>query len=177
VQPFSLNVIGSAPVAFSLAATDVDGDPLNFAYTTVGVVGKATGAAPNLLYTPPVSGSGTMIVGYMANDGQANSGAGFVFISYNPVGNPPPVVALVTPATNLTVAKSTPVTLTATASDADGIKKVEFYVGASLVGTAIAAPYSVTWSTALAGRYQVVAKAYDNLNASTYTQPTFVTVP
>lgn len=53
---------------------------------------------------------------------------------------------------------------------------MEFYVGATLVGTAVAAPYTRNWSTATTGRYQVVAKAYDNLNASTYTQPVFVTV-
>lgn len=176
VQPFSLNLIGPAPVSFALTATDADNDPLSFFSTTSGVVGKITGAAPNLTCTPPPSGGGTLIVGYMVNDGQANSGSGFVFISFNSVSATPPSVALVTPAANLTVSKSTPLALTATASDADGIKKVEFYIGPTLVGTAVAAPYTMNWSTANAGRYQVVAKAYDNLNASTYTQPVFVTV-
>lgn len=175
VQPVSLNVIGNAPVKFTLAATDADNDALNFFYTSSGVVGTVTGTAPNLTCTPPAGGSGCMIAGYMANDGLANSGAGYVFISFNPVSATPPTVALTTPA-NLTVNNSTAVALTATASDSDGIKKVEFYVGPTLVGTALTAPYAINWSSATAGRYQVVAKAYDNLNASTYTQPVFITV-
>ncbi|MEY2880466.1 MAG: hypothetical protein RLZZ15_2846 [Verrucomicrobiota bacterium] len=176
VQPIALNVLGSAPVAFALAATDADNDPLTFAYTTSGIVGTVTGTAPNLTYTPPAAGAtGTMIVGYLANDNLANSGAGYVFISSNPAGATPPAVALTIPA-NLVVNNSAVVALTATANDADGIKKVEFYVGPSLVGTALAAPYTCNWSSATAGRYQVVVKAYDNLNAATYTQPAFVTV-
>jgi len=176
VQPISLNIIGSAPVNFTLAATDADNDPLNFFYTTSGVVGVVTGTAPNLACTPPVSGSGSMICGYMANDGLANSKAGYIFISFNPTGRTPPTIALTTPAASITVNTYTNVALTAAASDSDGIKKVEFYVGPSLVGTAVAAPYTCNWSSASPGRYQVVAKAYDNLNASTYTQPVFITV-
>ena len=98
------------------------------------------------------------------------------FPSNNPVGVTPPAVTLVTPAANTVVAKSAVVALPATAIDSDGIKKVEFFVGPTFVGTALAAPYTVNWSTATAGRYQVVAKAYDNLNASTYTQPVFISV-
>ena len=88
--PQSFNVIGSAPVAITLVATDADGDPLTYAYSASGVVGSVTGTAPTLTYTPPLTGSGTMIVGYNANDGKITSAPGYSYISFNPAGNPPP---------------------------------------------------------------------------------------
>ena len=174
--PFSLNLTGPAPVAVTLTGYDPDGDPLTFAFTKSGVVGTLTGRAPNLVCTPPATGTGSMIVGFTSYDGQAVSAPAFIFISFNSPNNPPPTVALKSPGIYSVAGKSTPVTLTATASDPDGISKVEFYVGAKLVGTAFTAPYSVTWTTAIAGRYQVVVKAYDKLNASAYTQPSFISV-
>ncbi len=173
--PSSLNLIGTAPVMITLAAFDADGDPLVYASSAQVPAGSLTGVAPNFVFTPP-AGSGSAVVGYNANDGHVTSAPGYIYITYNAPGNPPPVVAFASPLANTTVAKSTPVTLTATASDANGIKKVEFYVGARFVGAAVAAPYTCNWSTATAGRYQIVAKAYDNLNAATFTQPLFVTV-
>lgn len=173
--PQSFNLIGPAPVALTLLASDPDGDPLTYGSTTVGLVGTLTGKAPNLTYTPP-AGSGSFLIGYNATDGQATSAPGFAFVSFNTAANPPPTVALISPAANAVVAKSAPVQLTATASDPQGVKKVEFYVGYTLVGTALSAPYTLNWSSAAAGRYQVVAKAYDNQNAAAFTQPVFITV-
>ena len=58
-------------------------------------------------------------------------------------------------------------TLSATASDSDGtISKVEFYNGATLLGTDTTSPYSFTWSSVAAGTYTVKAVAYDNSGAS-----------
>lgn len=173
--PQSFNLIGPASVAIPLKAYDPDGDPLSYAYSAQTGIGTLTGTAPNFTYTPP-AGNGSLIVGYNAYDGQATAAPGYSFISFNADGNPPPAVALTSPLAGAAVGKSSVVTITATAGDTDGIKKVEFYVGARLVGTALAAPYSVNWSTATMGRYQIVAKAYDNLNAATFTQPVFVTV-
>ena len=174
--PASFNLSGPAPVAITLVAYDADGDPLSYASSSSGVVGTIAGTAPNFTYTPPASGNGTFIIGYNANDGQVTSTPGYSFISFNAPGNLPPVVALTSPAASSIVAPGTLVKLTATASDADGIKKVEFYVGAKLVGNSSVAPYTLTWSTPTPGRYQVVAKATDTLNAATFTQPAFITV-
>jgi hypothetical protein len=172
--PASFNVAG--PVAITLTAYDPDGDPLTYKYSSSGAFGTLTGTAPNFTYTPPATGNGTFILGYNANDGSATSAPAYCFIAFNAPGNPPPVVTLTAPSANSSIAPAAPVKLTATASDPHGIKKVEFYVGAKLVGTALAAPYSLTWSTPTPGRYQVVAKATDTLNASTFTQPVYITV-
>lgn len=72
-----------------------------------------------------------------------------------------PTVQLFGTPTGLIAPGST--TLTATASDAVGIAKVEFYRGSTLIGTDTAAPYSqaVNLSVADAGTIAFTAKAYD----------------
>jgi hypothetical protein len=58
----------------------------------------------------------------------------------------PPTVAIVSPAANTTVSGAS-VALTATASDNVGVASVQFTVDGASVGSATAAPYSVTWNT------------------------------
>jgi hypothetical protein len=59
----------------------------------------------------------------------------------------PPTVALTSPAAGATVSNT--VTITATASDAVGIKKVDFYLDSGvLLGTASGLPYSISWNSA-----------------------------
>ena len=43
---------------------------------------------------------------------------------------------------------------------------MEFYNGTTLLGTSTTSPYSYSWTNVAAGTYAVLAKAYDNLNAS-----------
>jgi Big-like domain-containing protein len=58
--------------------------------------------------------------------------------------------------------------LAADASDSDGaIAKVDFYQGATLLGTATAAPYRFTWSNVPAGVYSVTAVATDDRGGTT----------
>ena len=90
--------------------------------------------------------------------------------------NTPPTVSLSAPADGATYTAPATIDLTASASDSDGIDRVEFYQGSSLLGTATASPYSYTWNNVPAGTYTLTAKAYDSLGASTVTAPVNVTV-
>jgi leucyl aminopeptidase len=67
-------------------------------------------------------------------------------------------VAITSPADQSSVTNS--VTIAATASDASGINKVEFYVDWNLKVTIAAAPYNFNWS-ATAGSHTVAAMAYN----------------
>jgi chitodextrinase len=81
--------------------------------------------------------------------------------------NQPPLVALTSPVNDSVFAPSSGVTLSATASDADGsITRVEFYAGATLLGATTAKPYSLAWTPAESGFYRFTAKAFDNGGAS-----------
>lgn len=83
-----------------------------------------------------------------------------------PVANVAPRVQMAASASSLTAGGS--VTLTATASDADGtVSKVEFFQGSVKLGEDLSAPYTYTWSNVAAGTYSLTAKATDNAGAST----------
>ena len=68
------------------------------------------------------------------------------------------------------------IALTADATDSDGIARVEFYQGSTLLGASTASPYAYTWNNVPAGNYVLTAKAYDSLGASTVSSPVNVTV-
>jgi parallel beta-helix repeat protein len=91
--------------------------------------------------------------------------------------NVPPTVALTSPFPGSNSGGAASVTLMATASDRDGsVSRVEFYAGATLVGTDTTSPYSVVWPNPSPGTYSLTAKAYDNLNASTVSASVAFTV-
>ena len=61
-------------------------------------------------------------------------------------------------------------------SDPDGtIAKVDFYDGATLIGTAIVAPYTYSLTLNALGALVVTARAYDNKGAQTTSTPVVVT--
>lgn len=82
--------------------------------------------------------------------------------------NSSPSVSITSPTTGSVFATPATVTINATATDADGsVSNVEFYNGATLLGSDNTSPYSYTWSGVTVGSYAITAKAYDNLGAST----------
>ncbi|MCB2378518.1 Ig-like domain-containing protein [Hymenobacter sp. BT635] len=94
-----------------------------------------------------------------------------------PPTNTPPTVSLTAPAGGATFTAPASITVTATAADTDGtVAKVEFYNGATLLGTDTSSPYSYTWAGVAAGTYSLSAKATDNANATTTSAAVSVTV-
>ena len=89
---------------------------------------------------------------------------------YKPIGwrhpgsaNVPPTVVLTSPVTGTSVLAPASVVVSADASDGDGsVSRVDFYAGATLIGSDSTAPYSVTWSNVGAGSYALTAVAVDN---------------
>ncbi|GAL84846.1 bifunctional acetylxylan esterase/xylanase, CBM4 module [Sporocytophaga myxococcoides] len=74
-----------------------------------------------------------------------------------------PKVALTGPANNTTFKAGANITLTATASDADGsITIVEFYNGTTKLGEDATSPYSFDWNNVAEGNYKLTAVASDN---------------
>jgi hypothetical protein len=96
---------------------------------------------------------------------------------FDPGGNPPPSVSLISPTEGAVISPApADIVLEATASDADGIDHVEFYSGATMVGSKATAPYKVTLSQAAAGSYTFTAKAFDTLLNSRVSAAVHVTV-
>ncbi len=95
----------------------------------------------------------------------------------DPVANVNPTVSITSPSDNATFTTPENITLTSTASDADGsISKVEFYDGPTLLGAATASPFTYTWANAAAGPHTITTKATDNSGAVTTSSPINITV-
>lgn len=94
--------------------------------------------------------------------------------------NMPPSVSLTTPTSGTLHTASTPITLTANATDGNGsINRVDFYANGALIGTGTGAGidrYSFNWNTAAAGNHSLTARATDNQGAITTSSAVNITV-
>ncbi|WNG62802.1 hypothetical protein F0U59_26430 [Archangium gephyra] len=92
------------------------------------------------------------------------------------VDNTAPVTAVSAPAQGALLRGTVPVS--ATASDAVGVTKVEFYAGTTLLGTSTIAPYAVSWDTAsvASGSVTLTTKAYDAVGNVSVSAARTVTV-
>lgn len=89
----------------------------------------------------------------------------------------PPTVGSVFPGTGQTLTVGQALNLQAVVSDADGgIASVAVYANGVLVGTSVAAPYSISWTPTLAGTYSIVYVVTDTQGATTVTTPVSVVV-
>ena len=82
------------------------------------------------------------------------------------VANAVPSIALVLPQSGQQFAVGGTINLVAKASDADGsVARVDFYAGSTIVGSAMAAPFSLVWTGVPAGTYVLTARSVDNHGA------------
>jgi hypothetical protein len=94
-----------------------------------------------------------------------------------PPANLAPSVSLDSPNANAAFTAPASVSLAATANDSDGaVARVEFYAGASLIGSVVAPPYAMTWTNVVAGSYTLTARAIDSASASTTSAPVAIVV-
>lgn len=81
-----------------------------------------------------------------------------------------PFVSITSPLNGATLISPVTVNIDVDASDIDGtISKIEFYNGATLIGTDNVHPYTFEWAAVPVGDYKVIAKGFDNLNAFSYS--------
>jgi len=76
----SVTTAPGTPVAITLEATDVDGDPLNYTLS-LPAHGGLSGNAPNLTYTPDSGFTGADSFTFQASDGQSTSNLATVSIT------------------------------------------------------------------------------------------------
>ena len=91
----------------------------------------------------------------------------------------PPSVSITFPTNGSVFSATTNITITASATDSDGISRVDFFMGTnypSLIGSATNSPYSKVCRITSNGSHDLLAKATDKMGASTYSAPVKVTV-
>jgi sugar lactone lactonase YvrE/regulation of enolase protein 1 (concanavalin A-like superfamily) len=89
-----------------------------------------------------------------------------------------PTVTITAPADAASFSAPGSIGLSATASPGTGaaVKQVEYYAGSTLIGSASAAPYTVTWSNVPAGSYALTAKVTDSLGQTATSPAVSITV-
>lgn len=137
------------------------------------LIGTATTAPYTVTWAAATAGSYSITAKATTSAGGVGTSAA-VNIT---VTNQPPTVSLTSPASGATYPAPATINLAAAASDPDGtVQRVDFYSGATLVGSSTSAPFSATWSNVAAGSYSLTAKATDNGGSQTTSSPVAVTV-
>ena len=88
-----------------------------------------------------------------------------------------PVVTLTSPAEGSTYVTPINISLSATASDADGtISKVEFLDNDVVLGEVLNSPYTFAWNNAPGGAHSLAARATDNSGNATISKAVHITI-
>ncbi|MDQ3908415.1 MAG: Ig-like domain-containing protein, partial [Acidobacteriota bacterium] len=166
----------SATVTVQVSASDNVGVTRVELYADGGLVGTKTAAPYAFSWNTDPLAETTHTLQAKAYDAANNVGTSSpvsVTVKHDVT---PPTVSLTAPAAGSTLAGT--VTVSANASDDKGVARVEFYKGATLIGTDTTAPYSVQWNTSAEapGAYTLTARAYDTGGNSTTSAGVNVTV-
>jgi len=166
-----------ATVAISAAASDADGTIAGvdfFAGTTL--VGTATASPYNFTWNNVAAGTYSLTA-VARDDSGATTTSAAQTINVNSPPNQAPTVSLTAPANGASFTAPASITVSASASDADGtVSKVDFFAGTTLIGTDTTSPYSITWNNVGTGSYSLTAVATDNVGATTTSAARTITV-
>ncbi|WP_198938009.1 Ig-like domain-containing protein, partial [Pelomonas sp. KK5] len=168
----------TAPASITVTASAADSDgtvaSVDF-YAGATKIGTATSAPYSISWSGMAAGTYSLTAVATDNLGATTTSAA-VAVTVNALANSAPTVNLSAPNGTSYTAPAT-IALSATAADSDGtIAKVEFYAGATKIGTATSAPYTMSWASVAAGSYSITAVATDNLGATATSTPVTVTV-
>lgn len=169
--------VAGTPVAFTAAPSGGNGPIAQVQFFVNGAsLGAADAAAPYAAtWTPLAPGNYSLLA--VATDSAGLSSSTAAAINVRVEGNRPPSVALSSPPAGTSVNSGATVSLSAVASDPDGtVVSVTYLANGNVVGTAVAAPFSVAWVPGAAGSYTVTAQATDNSGNVTVSSPVTVTV-
>ena len=160
----AVGTVVTAPSSLTLMAdaTDADGIAKVAFYQNNNLLTEDTQAPYSFDWSNIAAGNYNLKA--VATD-NANATATSLIVSV--IVNAPPAVSITSPANNATFTDSS-VTITASASDADGsVTKVEFFRNGTPLGEDTSAPYSFAWSNAPEGSSTLTAVATDTYGATT----------
>lgn len=160
-------VLISATASDNLGVTQVE------FYAESTLIGTDTSAPYEVSWNSTSMADGLRVLKAKAHDAAGNTATSSIVVTLD---NTPPDAALTSPAQNAYVRGT--VLINATASDTQGIARVEFYDGATLIGTDFNSSYQGAWYTAgvANGAHTLTAKAFDNAGNVSTTASVAVTV-
>jgi hypothetical protein len=168
---------GSIPISSN--PTDSDGSISSVTYYagTQSIGSSTTGPSYQITWSSVPAGVYNLFAVATDNNG-ATTASSSINVNVNPA-NSGPTVKIESPLEGTIFAAGSNIGLSAKATDSDGtLSKVEFFAGATLVGTATTPGpdniYSVTWNNVASGAYALKARATDNANG--FTDSTIVNI-
>lgn len=159
------SVPAGTAVTFSASASDSDGSVTAVSFYANGALLGTDASSPySITWTPSVAGSYNLTAVATDNVGATTTSSA---TSLTVVANALPVVTLTSPTSGSSFTAPASMTISASASDADGtVAKVDFYANGALLGSDATSPFSFAWSGVSAGNYSLTAIATDNLGAA-----------
>jgi hypothetical protein len=163
-----------ATVPLAASATDSDGAVRQLEFLLDGAVVATTNIAPfshTLFNLPP----GNYVLAARATD---NEDAVTLSEPVTILVGQPAGISLATPGPNSSFSSLMSIPLAVALSPAPGttLLKVEYFDGATPIGTAVEAPFSFTWTNAPGGTHQISAKVTDSRGIVASTVPVAVSV-
>lgn len=156
--------VGTANIVLTASAADGDGTITKVNFFRNGVLIGTSTVAP-FKYTWVTAAAGPFSITSSATDNKGAVGTSAA-VPVTVTNNIAPSVILTAPVANANLTAPASITLAAEATDNDGtITKVDFYNGATLIGSDNAAPYNFNWANVASGTYSVTAKATDDKGA------------
>jgi len=158
--PANIAISANATASGAIAISKVD------FYDGANLLGTATAAPYTLTWIDVPVGNYSLTAKATDSAGSSTISAAVAIMVKVPL--PKPTVAITSPVSGATFAGPAAISIAATAAATAGgasIGKVDFYNGATLLGTALAAPYTYTWNNVPAGGYLLSAKATDSLGS------------
>lgn len=180
VGPPSNNAVYLARATFTIHATasDPDGKIKSVKFYNGSTLVKTDDSNPySYTMSNAAAGSYKFFAKATDNKGMTSASATISIFVVPGAAGKAPVVNLTSPFNNTKYNAPASITLTAEASDADGlITSVQFYNGATLLNTDSTRPYSYTINSLAAGNYSFAAKAIDDAGLSSNSSTVAVSV-
>lgn len=161
-----------APIEVRAEASDADGIAKVTFYAGERLLGTKTNKPYAVAWTNAAAGSYVLTA-------VATDGAGILGVSPGVriiVSNAAPVVTLLTPTNSAAFLAPASISLSASATDAEGIAKLVFYSGSKVLASLANPPYTFLWTNVLAGTYEVSATAYDKFGVRGFSKTARVVV-
>jgi len=169
----TFTVGSNVPVAVN--ASDPDGTVTLVQYFANGApIGSSSTAPFGITWSNVQAGSYALTATATDNQGASTTSAP---VNVTVSAHVPPTVSIIAPAQNASFLAPGTVLLAANAAASQGaLTKVEYYQGATLIGTSTTPPYSFVWSVTAPGSYVLTAKAYDDGGGITASAPVTISV-
>lgn len=171
------SVLVGSSLTINANANDADGtiDSVQFFVDAVYIGSDLTGPNPYTINWTATLGPHTLTARAYDNNGASTLSSG---ININVTSNPPPAVAITSPANGALFTAPAVVNISANATDPNGtVDSVQFFVNGVYVGSDITPPTPFTFAwTSVIGSASLTARAWDNNGASTLSAAVVINV-